>query len=106
VLFGFGGQLTEVFRDTAIALTPLDAVTADVLVGRRRISKALAGTLGRPPVDRAQLVKTIVRFAQLVEEFKEIAECDINPLLATDKEIVALDARNLLKTSQSPSPHG
>jgi acetyltransferase len=97
ILFGSGGQLTEVFRDVALALTPLDEPAAAALIARTRISKALKGTRGRPPVDSAKLVELMQRFSQLVDAFREIEECDINPLLASRDEIVALDARIKLR---------
>jgi acetyltransferase len=93
LLFGAGGQLAEVFRDSAVGLPPLNSTLARRLMERAGIYKALDGARGRPPVDRAALERTLVRFSQLVAENPRIKEMDINPLLASAGRIVALDAR-------------
>jgi acetyltransferase len=93
LLFGAGGQLVEILRDSALGLPPLNSTLARRLMERTRIYKALDGVRGRPPVDRAELERTVVRFSQLVAENPRIKEIDINPLLASAGDIVALDAR-------------
>jgi acetyltransferase len=96
LLFGQGGQLVEMHQDGAIALPPLTETLARRMMGETRIYKALLGVRGRPPVDLAALARIMVRFSQLVVEQPWIAECDINPLLASPEKIVALDARVVL----------
>lgn len=96
LLFGFGGQLVEVFQDRALALPPLTRSLARRLMEGTRIYHALQGVRGRPPVDLADLEATIVRFSQLVVEHPSIKEIDINPLLAGPRGVLALDARVLL----------
>jgi len=99
LLFGFGGQLVEVFRDRALALPPLNATLARRMLERTKIYTALKGVRGRPPVDLAQLEQILVRFSQLVLEQPWIKELDINPLLAAPSGILALDARVVLHES-------
>jgi len=96
LLFGAGGQLVEVFQDHSLALPPLNATLARRLMERTRIFTALKGVRGRPPIDLAALEQLLVRFSQLVVEQRWIKEIDINPLLATPEQIVALDARVVL----------
>jgi acetyltransferase len=96
LLFGTGGQLVEVFKDSALALPPLNAVLARRLMEQTKISKALRGVRGRPPVDLAALEQLLVRFSQLVVEQPRIKEIDINPLLASPARLLALDARVVL----------
>ena len=96
LLFGAGGQLVEIFHDSALGLPPLNRTLARRLMERTRIDKALDGVRGRPAVDRAALERTLVRFSQLVAENPRIAEMDVNPLLASASRIVALDARVVL----------
>jgi acetyltransferase len=96
LLFGAGGQLVEIFRDRALGLPPLNSTLARRLMERTRINQALDGVRGRPPVDRAALERTLVRFSQLVAENPRIQEMDLNPLLASADRIVALDARVVL----------
>ena len=96
LLFGAGGQLVEVFKDRALALPPLNVTLARRLMERTRIFTALKGVRGRPPVDLAALEQLLVRFSQLVVEQRWVREIDINPLLASPEQIIALDARVVL----------
>jgi acetyltransferase len=96
LLFGSGGQLVEVFQDRAIALPPLNTTLARRMMEQTQIYKALKGVRGRSPVDLAALEQIMVRFSQLVVEQRWIAEIDINPLLASATQLIALDARIVL----------
>ena len=96
LLFGTGGQLVEVFKDRALGLPPLNATLARRLIEQTRIYTALQGTRGRGPVDFAALEDVLVSFSQLVAEQRWIKEIDINPLLVSERQIIALDARVIL----------
>jgi acetyltransferase len=96
LLFGSGGQLVEVFKDRALALPPLNATLARRMMEQTKIYTALKGVRGRKPVDLAGLEKLMVRFSRLVAEQRLIKEIDINPLLASATQLVALDARVVL----------
>jgi acetyltransferase len=96
VMFGAGGQLVEVFRDRAIGLPPLNTTLAERLIDETRISVALKGVRGRRPVDRKALEQLLVRFSNLVAEQPLIREVDINPVLASDEELIVVDARIVL----------
>ena len=96
VLFGSGGQLVEVYRDRALALAPLNTTLAHRLIEQTRIYKALQGVRGRKPVNLVELEKLLVRFSQLLIEQPWIAEVDINPLIASPEQLLALDARVVL----------
>ncbi|NUN94078.1 MAG: bifunctional acetate--CoA ligase family protein/GNAT family N-acetyltransferase [Verrucomicrobiae bacterium] len=93
LLFGTGGQLVEVFRDRALALPPLTTTLARRMIERTLIYRALKGVRGRAPVDLAALERLLVRFSYLVVEQRWIREIDINPLLASSGQLLALDAR-------------
>jgi acetyltransferase len=93
LLFGLGGQLVEVFKDRALALPPLNNVLARRMMERTKINTALKGVRGRKSVDMAGLEQLLVKFSQLVAEQPWIQELDINPLLASPDQILALDAR-------------
>jgi acetyltransferase len=116
LLFGQGGQLVEVFRDRALGLPPLTTTLARRMMEQTKIYEALHGVRGRPPVDLAELEEIMVRFSQLVVEQRFIAELDINPLLASHEQLIALDARVVLhpkdvtreqlpRTAVRPYPH-
>ena len=96
ILFGSGGVMVEVYRDHALALPPLNTTLAQRMMEQTRIFSALKGVRGRKPVNLAALEQILVRFSQLVLELPWIKEIDINPLLATPEQLVALDARVLL----------
>src|ERR1700693_3501221 len=93
ILFGAGGTATEIIRDTAVALPPLDAELAHDLMEQTRIFKLLEGYRNQPPADLSAIADTLVRLSQLVVDYPAVKELDINPLLADDMEVIALDAR-------------
>ncbi len=96
LLFGLGGSLVEVFKDRALALPPLNSILARRMMERTRIYTALQGVRGRKPVDLVGLEQMLVRFSQLIAEQRWIKELDINPLLASEERLLALDARVVL----------
>jgi acetyltransferase len=96
MLFGTGGVLVEVFKDRALGLPPLTRTLARRLMERTKIWTALQGVRGQKAVNLQELETLLVRFSQLLADFPEIQEVDINPLLASTERIVALDARVLL----------
>lgn len=96
LLFGLGGQLVEVFKDSSLALPPLNSTLARRMMERTKIYKALKGVRGRKPVDLDALERLVVRFSSLITEQPWIKELDINPLLASPERLIALDARVVL----------
>jgi acetyltransferase len=96
ILFGMGGQLVEVLKDRALAIPPLNKNLACRLMRKTKIYEALLGVRGRQPVPLKQLEEILVKFSRLITENRRIKECDINPLLASENEIIALDARIVL----------
>jgi acetyltransferase len=93
LLFGMGGTLVEVFKDRALALPPLNTTLARRMMERTTIYKALKGVRGRKSVDLQALEQMLVRFSQLISEQRWVKELDINPLLASEERLLALDAR-------------
>ena len=93
ILFGSGGVMVEVYCDRALALPPLNTTLAQRLMEQTKIFAALRGVRGRKRVNLAALEQLLVRFSQLVLEQPWIKEIDVNPLLATPDQLLALDAR-------------
>jgi acetyltransferase len=93
ILFGSGGVSVEVVGDTAVALPPLDEVLAADVIDRTRIGKLLAGYRDRPPAHRAKIIECLCGLSQLVVDFRCVAALDVNPLLADEQGVMALDAR-------------
>ena len=93
VLFGRGGTAVEVIGDRALALPPLNSVLTRELISRTRVARLLSGARGVPPVAMPALEAALMRLSQLACDVAEIAELDINPLLADGEGVIALDAR-------------
>ena len=100
ILFGLGGQLVEVFKDSALGLPPLNSNLATRMMEHTKIYTALKGVRGRAPVNLASLERLIVRFSTLICEQRWIKEIDINPLIAAPKRLLALDARVVIYSSK------
>ncbi|PJF28413.1 MAG: acetyl CoA synthetase subunit alpha [Phototrophicales bacterium] len=96
LLFGSGGTLVEVYKDSALGLPPLNTTLARRMIEKTMIYKALKGVRGRKSVNMVELEGLMVRFSQLVVEQPWIKEIDINPLIASADGIIALDARVVL----------
>ena len=105
VVVGLGGIYVEVLRDTATRLAPLSASEAERMLDELRMAPLLHGVRGEPPVDRRALVATIVRFGDLVAQHPELAELELNPLIATPTGVVAVDARATLSMPGDVPPH-
>jgi len=102
ILFGQGGSAVDVIADRSLALPPLNMQLARALVSRTRISKQLQGYRDRPAVDLDAIALTLIKVSQLVTDFPEVAELEINPLLAGSGGVSAADARiRLQSTDQS-----
>ena len=103
ILFGAGGPLVEVWCDRAIGLPPLNVTLAKRLMERTHIYAALNGGAGRPQADLDALEKLLIRFSQLVAEQPLIKEIDVNPLLASPRGVMVLDARMILSEPDQPA---
>jgi acetyltransferase len=102
ILFGSGGQLVEIYGDRALALPPLNSTLATRMMEQTRVFRALKGVRGRTPVDMASLENVLVCFSRLVVEQPWIKEMDINPLLVSSERVIALDARIVLQSPETP----
>jgi len=93
VLFGQGGIAVEELDDHAVALPPLNQVLARDLVSRARVSRLLQGYRGRPAADHDAVHRALIAVGQMLADIPEIVSLDINPLLADQHGVLALDAR-------------
>ncbi|MGY3060473.1 acyl-CoA synthetase (NDP forming) [Streptomyces sp. TE3672] len=98
VAFGLGGVLVEVLKDITFRLAPVTADEARSMLDSIGAAEILRGVRGAPPVDRWALAEQIRRVSQLVGDFPEIAEVDLNPVIASPDGAVAADIRILLAT--------
>jgi acetyltransferase len=103
--FGTGGITVEVQRDTAVALPPLNRFLAVDMVSRTRVSRTLDAFRGLPAVDLDVLLGVLLRISELACEIPAVHELDINPLVADEDGVIALDARVVLGTGDvRPDP--
>jgi acetyltransferase len=96
VSFGLGGLLVEIYEDVALRVAPLGPIDASEMVGEIRAARLLDTFRGRPAVDRAAIEDALLRLSTLMVSTPEIAELDLNPVLASAGGIVAADARVVL----------
>lgn len=104
ILVGMGGVATELFQDRALELPPLNERLARRMLQSLRAWPLLSGYRGRPVVNVDRLIEVLMRFSYLIADLPELREADINPLLATPQEVIALDARVFLDRTRGTTP--
>jgi len=97
VAFGPGGGYAELIGSTRFALAPLGEIDVEELISSGKAAKLVDGWRGAPPADRAAVADLIHRLGRLAEDFPELAELDLNPVLARPEGCVAVDARARLR---------
>ena len=100
VLCGLGGIFVEVLRDVSSGLAPLSYEEAYSMIHSLRAYKILKGTRGKKGINERKYAEIIVRLSTLLRFATEIKEIDINPLLADDNDVIAVDARILVKKEE------
>lgn len=95
VTFGLGGIFVETLQDVTFRIVPFSRKEAEEMLGEIRAKALLDGIRGKPAVDKDALVDTLLRVGQLVQDFPEITELDINPLMVYPhgQGAIALDMR-------------
>lgn len=102
ILFGLGGQLVEVFQDRALALPPLTSTLARRMMEQTKIFQALKGVRGKKGTSTKKLEALLVQFSKIISQENWIKECDINPLLVSENQMIALDARIIIYEEKEP----
>lgn len=102
VTFGLGGIYVEALKDVTFRVAPFTRLEAEAMLDEIRSKALLEGVRGKPPVDKEAIVDTLLRMGQLVQEFPEIAEFDINPLIVYPKDqgAIAIDMRLVLSSEK------
>lgn len=101
VLCGLGGIFVEVLKDVSSGLAPLSYEEAYSMIRSLRAYKIIQGTRGQKGVNEDKFAEIVVRLSTLLRFATEIKEMDINPLLATEKDVIAVDARIRIEKTQS-----
>ena len=100
--FGLGGIYVETLKDVAFRIAPVSRREAAEMLTEIRARALLDGVRGKPPADKDSIIEALLRISQLVSDFPEITELDINPFVVYEQERggVALDMRLVLKAAE------
>ncbi len=96
IMVGLGGIYAEILNDVAFGLNPLTKTDVKLMLAKLKSAPLLAGARGKKPLDQEALIQSILRLAQLVKDWPEIKEIDINPLVIKEQGAVALDGRIII----------
>jgi acetyl coenzyme A synthetase (ADP forming)-like protein len=98
VTFGLGGIYVETLKDVAFRIAPFSRREAEDMIGEIRAHALLDGVRGEPPTDKTAVVNALLRIAQLVTDFPEIVELDINPFIVYEEGLggISIDMRLVL----------
>lgn len=109
ILFGMGGTPVQIFGDVSVGLPPLNQTLARRLMEETKVYRMIQGYRGKPPADLKQLEQIIMGFSNMIVDFPEIAEVDINPIALCDGKAYALDAKIIIDKNclnpTTPYPH-
>jgi acetyl coenzyme A synthetase (ADP forming)-like protein len=99
VTFGLGGIYVEILQDVTFRVAPFSYLEAEEMLTQIRAHALLDGVRGQPPIDKTAIIDALLRISQLVQDFPEIIELDINPLMVyhQNEGALALDMRLVLK---------
>jgi acetyltransferase len=97
VIFGWGGVYTELLKDFSCGIPPMTLQEAERMISSTKVSKLLDGYRGELPSDRFFIKECILRLSQLISEFPEIMEIDINPLKVFPQGGVAIDVKAVVQ---------
>jgi len=102
VAFGPGGTMAELIGEAGFRIAPLTDVDADELVSTGKAGRLVRGYRGAPASDEGALTDVLHRLSRLGEDFPEVAELDLNPVIAGPEGCVAVDARVRLRPPPGP----
>ena len=96
IVFGWGGIFTEILKDVSCAVVPIASEDAERMISSTKVSELLKGFRGSPPSDLLFLKECLLRLSQLVSDFPQIIELDINPFKVFPKSGLVLDVRAVI----------
>jgi acetyltransferase len=105
IVFGTGGIGVEVFKDISVGFPPLNQTLARRIIEQTKAFRMLKeGFRGKPPANLRLLEEVLVKFSQLIIDYPQIVEVDVNPILLNEKEVTALDARIIINPEWEEKP--
>lgn len=106
ISFGLGGSIVEIMHDRALSLPPLNLFLAKELINQTKVSKFLQQFRDMPAVKISEIENILIRVSEMICKLPAIQEMDINPLIANDQFVVAVDARIVVEhTDSNVSPY-
>jgi acetyltransferase len=105
MLVGMGGITAELFKDSRLEFPPLNEKLAMQMLKSLTIFPLLDGYRGSKPLNMEKLIEALIRLSYLAADYPEIEELDINPLIVTPENVIALDARIVVDENQLGKEH-
>lgn len=105
ISFGLGGTMVEIMRDKAVALPPLNAYMVEQMIAKTKAAKYIDAFRQMPPANKQAIIDTLLKISTMVSELPEILELDINPLIADERGVMAVDARIKANLSHQLAPY-
>ena len=96
LMFGMGGVFVEIYKDVSFRLVPIADYDAREMIGEIKGKAIFEGARGFPKADKEAIVRILLAISAGLQKYPDIEELDINPLMVTDRGIVAVDARVIL----------
>ncbi len=97
VMVGLGGTMVEIFDDVVFGLAPLEPQTAFSMIDRLRFRKMLEGYRDLPPVNKEELAKMLVKLGNILADYPQVQEIDLNPVIGTPEGLAIVDLRATIK---------
>ena len=104
LMFGSGGVTAELYADRVFRVLPLTDLDVHQLVAATKASRLLAGWRGAPAADIAAVEDLLLRVARLADDLPELAEMDLNPVIARPNGVTVVDAKLRLAPAPPPQP--
>jgi len=105
ISFGLGGTMVEILHDKAVALPPLNEYMVEEMIAKTKAAKYLKAFRQLPAANKKALINVLLNISTMVSELPEILELDINPLIADEKGVMAVDARIKAEISHQLTPY-
>ncbi len=105
ISFGLGGTMVEILRDKAVALPPLNEYMVEEMIAKTKAGRYLKEFRQMPAANKKAIVDVLLNISTMVSELPEILELDINPLIADEKGVMAVDARIKVEISHQLTPY-
>lgn len=101
VVVGLGGIYTELWRDVALRVAPVNCTEAAAMLRELKSYRLLTGFRGQPPRDLAALAETVAAFSQLPLRYPEIMEMDLNPVFLLEQGLMVGDVRIIVRPART-----